>query len=186
VGGRERPGTSFVQLLIAAAESAQVDGVEHHQSAARRRLSADASARLSAHPRRRNATMNGATTTKRPRLRARGNEWLSHLPSVVVAIAALLAALRLLAVPSVVDRITVQNPTNDNVAVYVTDLKRDGWMAIGIAPPGATTTFAQIIDHGDVWIFRFSAEGERIELQLTRGQLEDDQWRVQVPASLDA
>ena len=130
--------------------------------------------------------MNGATTTRRPRRTTRGNEWLSHLTAVLVAVAALVASTWLLALPSVVDHVTVENPTRYDVSVSVTAAKRDGWMAVGIAPPRATTTFDQIVDHGDVWIFRFSAEGRGVEVQLTRQQLEDGQWQVPVPAALNA
>jgi hypothetical protein len=131
--------------------------------------------------------MNGATTTRRrPRRSTRGNEWLSHLAAVLVAVAALVASTRLLALPSVVDRVTVENPTRYDVSVSVTDTERDGWMPVGIAPPRATTTFDQIVDHGDVWIFRFSAEGRGAEVQLTRRELEAVQWRVQVPAPLNS
>jgi hypothetical protein len=129
--------------------------------------------------------MNGATTTRRPRRSTRRNEWLSHLPAVLVAVAALVASTRLLALPSVVDRVTVENPTRYDISVSVTDTERDGWMSVGIAPPDATTTFEQVIDQADVWIFRFSAEGRGVEVQLDRQQLENHQWRVQVPAPLN-
>jgi hypothetical protein len=129
--------------------------------------------------------MSRATATSRPRIGTDRTVWVSHLITALVAAAAIVTATRLLALPSVVDRITVENPTRSNLTISVTDEDRDGWMTIGIAPPEATSTFDQIIDHGHTWIFRFSADGVGdVELQLTRQQLDDGQWRLSVPATL--
>jgi hypothetical protein len=111
--------------------------------------------------------------------------WVSRVLTVVAAAAAIVTAMQLLAVPSVVDRITVENPTSYNVTIYVTDNDRDGWMAMGVARPEASSTFDLVIDQGQTWVFRFSADGvDDVELQSTRRQLVGEHWRLPIPAAL--
>jgi hypothetical protein len=43
----------------------------------------------------------------------------------------------------------------------------------------------EIIDHGDVWIFRFAGQGHDVgEVRLTRSDLAADDWVLNVPASV--
>jgi len=128
--------------------------------------------------------MNGATATSRP-VRSPGHKIsVSRILVLAVTAIVLAAMIKLLAVPSVVDRITVENSTKSSVTVNVTGHKRDGWMPVGLAPAGTATVFQRVIDQGQVWIFRFSGDGQQVELSVTQQQLEADQWRVQVPNNL--
>lgn len=126
--------------------------------------------------------MNGATATSGARLSAYRKVRVPYIVAAVAAVIAMVAVTKLFALPSVVDRITVENPTEYDVTIYLTDDNRDGWMAMGIARAETTMTFEQIIDHGDVWIFRFSIQGEDgVEVRLTRSELEDNKWRLPIP-----
>jgi hypothetical protein len=127
------------------------------------------------------STMSGTTTTRTSHLSEQHRAWVWHGGAILSAVTALLLVMKLLELPAVVDRMTIDNPTADDVSVYVAGRHRDGWMAVGIVQHETTYTFEQVIDQGDVWIFRFAGPGERGELQITRRQLESDQWRVRVP-----
>jgi hypothetical protein len=129
--------------------------------------------------------MNGTTATRRPHLTAYRRVRVSHVVAVLSVVVAMFAAMRLLALPPVVDSITVDNRTSHEVTVYLTGLDRDGWMAVGIARAELPSRFEQVIDHGGVWILRFAVPGETgVELVLTRHELETAGWRLTVPASV--
>ena len=84
-----------------------------------------------------------------------------------------------------VDRLTVENPTGYDISIDATDHRRRGWVGLGTAHRGTTSTFEEILDQDEVWIFRFSAQGEDGgELQVSRRQLERDGWRMRVPAEV--
>jgi len=129
--------------------------------------------------------MNGTTATRRPLRRAYDQARLSSVVRFMGAVAILLVAVKLLATPALVGRITFENPTDHDVTVYVTGKKHDGWMPIGIVQKDTTFTFERVVDQGDVWILRFSATGDEIEVSRTRQQLRAADWRVQVPSSAD-
>lgn len=132
--------------------------------------------------------MSGATTTARPtggapfRVRHIGTAGLVVAVTVVIV---LIAVPRLLDSPPLVDRLVVGNPSGYDVSIEATDARRRGWVAVGTAQRGTTSTFEEIVDQGDIWIFRFSAQGEDGgELQVSRQQLERDGWRMRVPAEV--
>jgi hypothetical protein len=103
-----------------------------------------------------------------------------------VAVAALFVSVtQLLAPPRFISRINFENPTAYDLHIEVTDAKRDGWMPVGTARRDGTTIAEEIYDIGDVWLFRFGGQGEHGgELPLTRTQLKQDKWRVQIPAGV--
>ncbi len=46
---------------------------------------------------------------------------------------------------------------------------------------------SEVIDQGDVWVFRFDSQGESGgELRLSRTELEAAGWRVSIPAEVGA
>lgn len=86
-----------------------------------------------------------------------------------------------------VARISFVNPTAYDLRIEVTDTSRQGWAPVVTAQRTATTVAERVLDQGDVWIFRFSAQGEEVrELRLQRTQLASDRWHVRIPAELDA
>lgn len=94
---------------------------------------------------------------------------------------------RLVAPPTFVDRLTFVNPTEYDLDVEVTDSERKGWLAVGTARKNQATTMEDTIDQGEVWIFRFAAQGQDGgELRMSRSQLERDSWTVQIPAQISA
>lgn len=132
--------------------------------------------------------MSGVTTTVRSaggapfRLRKVAPAGLAVAIGVVVV---LVAISRLLDSPHLVDRLAVENPTGYDISVEATDGQRRGWVAVGTALRATTSTFEEIIDQGDVWIFRFSAQGaDGGELRVSRDQLERDGWHLRIPAEV--
>lgn len=109
-------------------------------------------------------------------------------PAVVIAVAAtaiFVPLSRLLAPPSFVERITFENRTEHDLYVEVTDAEREGWLAVGTAHKGRTTTMEDTIDQGEVWIFRFASQGEQGgELRISRSQLQRDDWKVHIPVAI--
>ncbi|MFZ6003033.1 MAG: hypothetical protein ACOYXM_03800 [Actinomycetota bacterium] len=133
--------------------------------------------------------MSGPATAQRPaggaptRLYRQLRPW--HLLVPLAGIVVIIAAARLMQEPTFIREITVQNPTRYDIGIAVTSEDRDGWMSVGTARRGETSSFEEIYDQGDVWIFRFRAQGvEGGELRLTRTQLEHANWRVEIPESV--
>lgn len=133
--------------------------------------------------------MNGPTTARRPaddaplRLYRRLSIW--HLVAAAAGVAAMLLLGRLMEQPTFIDEISIDNPTRYDIRIQVTGGDRDGWMTIGTARRDSTSTFEQIVDHGDVWIFRFTAQLEDGgELRLKRTALESAGWRFEIPESV--
>lgn len=132
--------------------------------------------------------MTGPTTTQPMRPSAsRRPPWSAPVAVVVIVVLGLVLSqlLRVLEVPSHVERVSFENPTVYDLDVEVTDRARDGWVGMGTAVGGATTKMEEILDQGDTWIFRFSGQGrDGGELQLTRRQLERDGWKVTIPEEI--
>lgn len=58
-------------------------------------------------------------------------------------------------------------------------------MPVAIAESGSSDVAREVIDQGEVWIFRFRHWGEPVgELRMTRGELERSGWRVEVPETV--
>lgn len=87
--------------------------------------------------------------------------------------------------PPTVDRITIANPNEYDLDVDVTGQDRDAWLPLAIVEAGSEDVVEDVIDQGEVWIFRFKHFGDPIEeVRLTRGELERNGWRVEVPAEV--
>jgi hypothetical protein len=97
------------------------------------------------------------------------------------AVVALLVAASGLRLPAHVDQIMIDNPHDWPAHIQVTDKGRDGWVGVGTVGRETKHGFLEIVDQGEVWIFRFSYAGEAVELRVSGAQLEDDDWRVTVP-----
>lgn len=103
--------------------------------------------------------------------------------AVIAAVAlAAVPASRLLEGPSFIDTLLVENPTRYDIRIDVSGEDGSGWMTIGTARREASSTFEEVIDQGEVWIFRFHAQAEEGgELRIERSELADDGWRLRIP-----
>jgi hypothetical protein len=88
--------------------------------------------------------------------------------------------------PPTVDRITIANPTDYQLDVDVTGEDRQGWLPVAILEPGSERPVGEVIDQGEIWIFRFLYLGDPVmEVSVTRDELEGSDWRVVVPAEVE-
>jgi hypothetical protein len=103
-----------------------------------------------------------------------------------IAGTALLAAVSsVLVPPRAVDHITVRNPTRYDLAIEVAGGEAEGWMALGSVRRDSTTTFREVIDQGDMWVFQLSAQGEDGgTVRISRADLERASWQIDIPASV--
>jgi len=104
----------------------------------------------------------------------------------VLGVTALLVVAQLMKEPNFVERIEVHNPTRYDITIHVAASQDDGWMAVGTAGRQGRSTFEEIYDQGDAWIFRFRAQGEEGgELRLSKSALERDKWRIDIPRAVE-
>ena len=129
-----------------------------------------------------------ATTTERPRVgRYRGAHWGLLLAAGLACFIGVAALVRALELPPVVNWLTLENPSQFHMTVSVTTDAHDEWIVVGTVRRGTTETFGDVVDQGDVWVFRFGAQGKvGGELRLSRAQLEESGWTVQVPSRIGA
>ena len=84
--------------------------------------------------------------------------------------------------PKTVSRITFENPTVYALDIEVSPGTGTGWMSAGSVRQKSTADVHEVVDQGDVWLFRFDSQGGTGgELRLTRAELEDTAWRVTIP-----
>ncbi|MET0628072.1 MAG: hypothetical protein ABW033_06405 [Acidimicrobiia bacterium] len=104
---------------------------------------------------------------------------------VGVLVAAVLAlALRIVEGPEFVDRLTIANQSSSPLDVDVAGSRDGGWTPEGVALQRGETNFADVIDQGDVWWFRFSSANRSAIVRVPREQLARDGWHVTVPSSI--
>ena len=118
-------------------------------------------------------------TSRRPRIRPL---WVVL---AVLALVGFVAVSLLIPSPGTVDHVTIKNGTEFDLNIDATSASHDGWTPVGIALAHADTNMREIIDHGDVWIFRFSGQGHDAgQLRITRSDLAASNWSLTVPASV--
>ena len=135
--------------------------------------------------------MNPPTAVRPPRpgnARARARRvGPLHLLVAVAAIATALLAERIFDSPTRIDRITFENPTDYDLRVEVSGEQRDRWSALATAPARQAKEVGEILDVGEVWVFRFSSQGkDGGELRISRTELAGDGWRVEIPRRVGA
>jgi hypothetical protein len=87
---------------------------------------------------------------------------------------------------SFVDDVTIVNDTEYSAEVDATSKARNGWLGLTIVRPQSTTTVEEVIDQGEVWIFRFDYLGKyEEEVEIARRELEQNDWRIEVPLSFE-
>ena len=85
-----------------------------------------------------------------------------------------------------VDEVTIVNDTEYLANVDVTDKPGDGWLPLTVVEPQSTTAVEEVIDQGEVWIFRFDYIGKyEEEVEMSRRELEESDWTVEVPQSFE-
>ena len=89
--------------------------------------------------------------------------------------------------PKTVARITFENPTAYALDIEVSSGAAGGWTSAGSVRQKSTAEVSEVIDQGDVWVFRFDSQGASGgEVRLSRTELEASGWRVPVPAEVGA
>jgi hypothetical protein len=87
--------------------------------------------------------------------------------------------------PATVPRITFENPTPYALDVEVSPGPGAGWTSAGSVRQLSTADVQEVIDQGEVWIFRFDSQGETGgELRLSRADLAASNWHVVVPTEV--
>jgi hypothetical protein len=103
--------------------------------------------------------------------------------SVVLALVWLTACS---APPPTVDRITIVNRTAYDFNVEVARPDGGGWLPVTIAEARSEDVAEDVIDQGRLWMFRFLHWGDPVsELSLTRADLVEGRWRVEVPEEVE-
>lgn len=81
---------------------------------------------------------------------------------------------------------TIVNDTEYSANVDVTEKERDGWLSLTVVEPQSTATVEEIIDQGEVWIFRFAyVDRHEEDVQISRRELEENNWTIEVPPSFE-
>jgi hypothetical protein len=87
---------------------------------------------------------------------------------------------------SFVDELSIVNSTEYSANVEVTGEERDGWLELNHLEPQSTTVVEDVIDQGEVWIFRFDYLGRhRVEVEASRRELAQSDWSIEVPQSFE-
>jgi hypothetical protein len=84
------------------------------------------------------------------------------------------------------DEVTIVNDTEYSADVDVTGKDRDGWLGLTSVQPQSTTTAGEVVDQGEMWIFRFDYVGKyEEEVEISRGELEQNDWTIEVPSTFE-
>jgi hypothetical protein len=104
----------------------------------------------------------------------------------VAAVGACVVLLGACSDVSFVDEVTIVNDTEYSANVDVVGMTRDGWLGLTVVAPQSTTTVEEVIDQGEMWIFRFNYVGRyEEEVEISRRELEQNDWTIEVPQSLE-
>jgi hypothetical protein len=105
---------------------------------------------------------------------------------LIAVVASLLLVCSACSTVSLVDRVRIVNNTDYSAHVDVTGKDRHGWLLLTTVQPQSTTTVEEVIDHGEIWIFRFDYVGKhREEVEVTRRELEQNDWTIEVPQGFE-
>jgi hypothetical protein len=87
--------------------------------------------------------------------------------------------------PAKVARLTFENPTVYAIDIEVSPGTGTGWTPAGSVRQRSTVDVEEVTDQGDMWLFRFTSQGETGgELRLSRSELEGSGWRIVIPAEV--
>jgi hypothetical protein len=127
--------------------------------------------------------------TKTRPVRTSRHRWLVDsdiVPVVAAAAIAIGVAFAFLHDPAMIDAVAVSNPTDYDIAVAVRGTD-GGWMPMSTATRNTTTTVNNVLDQGDTWTFRFTAQGKPAgELHIERDALEAAGWAIEIPPTTES
>lgn len=127
------------------------------------------------------------TTMARPQVPRRTFPPLSLIALVVVGTLLCAAMAYALRDPTVVPRVTVENPSALTVNVSVQPSADGPRLLLTTVSPSGSATTRDVLDQGDEWIFSFSSGGvDGGTLRVSRTTLAADGWRVEIPQSVVA
>lgn len=104
-----------------------------------------------------------------------------------LATAALLlgAGFLLLRGPAVVAQVSVVNPSEFDVLVEVSRADREAWTSVTTVDSGSSSLTRDVIDQGELWVFRFRAQGrDGGQTRMARADLRRAGWSFEIPAEV--
>jgi hypothetical protein len=106
---------------------------------------------------------------------------------IAVLIAVMILPLSRIAFqPNFIEGIAFENPSVYDLTIQVND-GGTGWMAVTTARRHSTTVANEVYDIGNVWAFRFTAQGEYGgEVRVTRSELASAGWHLVIPEQIGA
>ena len=130
-------------------------------------------------------------TVVRPEASKRGRRHVGlAMAALVVGLAlavGLTSLVELSSGPKTVSRITFENPTVYALDIEVSPGTGKGWTSAGSVRQKSTAEVNEVIDQGDVWLFRFDSQGATGgELRLSRTELEASGWRITVQVEVES
>jgi hypothetical protein len=115
------------------------------------------------------------------------SSWITRTTRSIVCITLFLIVATGCTEPRHVDHITIRNGSPYSLTVSVADRGRDGYVGLGVVPRDGEQTFTEVLDQGDLWVFRFTYGGEEAaELPVTRAALLRNNWTVEVPPEVSS
>ena len=109
--------------------------------------------------------------------------WRARVVILVMIVGLLLGACDSV---SFVDRLLLVNDTAYSANVDVRG-ESGGWVELASVSAKTTVEVREVIDRGPAWTFRFSyGDHAPVDIELSRGELQDANWRVEVPDEFEA
>lgn len=125
-------------------------------------------------------------TARRLRRRSLGLSVVAALLGLA-AVVGITYLVGLSAGPHTVPLIVFENPTSYALDIEVSSGPGHGWTSAGSVRQRSTGEVSEVIDQGDVWLFRFDSQGASGgELRLSRTELQASGWRVTIPDEVGA
>ncbi len=125
--------------------------------------------------------MTSTTTELRPGQSRRVP--LSWIAPAILVVAALVLVVNLSRSMPAREDVTVVNRSGATVTLDATDQARDGWVGVGSVDPHDRVTAQEVIDQGDVWVFRLTVGPDRIgEIRRSAAQMRASNWTLTIPA----
>ena len=105
---------------------------------------------------------------------------------LVAGVSAAILALGACSSVAFVDELSIVNRTEYSANVQVTGGDRGGWLRLNTLKPNSTTVIEDVIDQGEVWIFRFEYLGRfQVEVEESSEELAQRDWSIEVPDSFE-